>query len=157
MSEAFGQLLGLLIGEFICKPVCRLTCPLLASARVSTCHLCTPEAALPLAKGDTVRVLVGPRSENWALARVAAVHPDGTVDVSFEENCCCCAAGYGDIEMTEAPGDGGRCYSRPLKAAGIARMVTLDKLQTAGRRAIQVAPELLAVSQPKLESSAPAF
>jgi hypothetical protein len=127
----------------------RLTCGLLTSAYRALCP--HPEAAWPLKVGDTVRVLVGPKSGNWALGRVAAVCADGTVDVNFEEGCC--PAGYGEIEMTETPGDDYCCASsRPRRVMGTVGGVALDKLLTAGRSAIQGAPEMLPVSQSKPET-----
>jgi hypothetical protein len=126
---------------------CRFACCLLPHSFRALCP--HPEAAWPLAPGDLVRAHVGPRPENWALGRVAAVRADGTVAVCFTDAACCsCAPGFGVVETT-SPQD---CWSSRVvgRVAGTVEGFTQDQLHTAGHCPI-LGPAAAAqpVSQPK--------
>ena len=101
--------------------------------------------------GDIVFAHIGPRDENWALGRVAAVAADGTVAVCFtDDSACPCSP---EIGLIEQPASSGPCCGGGgvFRVADTVAGFTLDRLQTAGRCAIQ-GP---AVSQPKEAAHCP--
>ena len=109
------------------------------------------EASLPLREGDIVFAHIGPRGENWALGRVAAVAADGTVAVCFtDDSACSCAPELGLVEPAkdQCCGRGGGGGGRVV---GTVAGFSLDRLQTAGHCTIQ-GP---AVSQPKVAAPYP--
>ena len=83
---------------------------------------CIPhaEASWPLQEGDIVYAHIGPKMENWALGKVAAVAADGSVAVSFTDaSFCSCLPEIGEVEPARDPccGGGGRAgWRAPLRA-----------------------------------------